>query len=76
MASDVGQYFSFEAELADGFAIGAGLLGGSGRSELDVVDAEIIEGAGDFDFGFGVEEGIRELLAFAEGGFDDFKAGG
>jgi hypothetical protein len=46
------------------------LLRGGGRSELDVVDAEVVESLGNLDLGLGIEEGVRELLALTEGGLD------
>lgn len=76
MAADVGEDLCVEAELADGLAVGAGLLGGGGGGELDVVDAEVVKGAGDLDLGLGVEEGVGELFSFAQGGLDDLEAGG
>ncbi len=39
-----GKGTNLQAELADGLAVLARLLRGSGRGELDVVDAEGIEG--------------------------------
>lgn len=73
MTSYVCEDLGLEAEFADGFAVGAGLFGCGRGCELDVVDAEVVQGFGDFDLGFGVEEGIGELLAFTEGGLDDFE---
>jgi hypothetical protein len=54
--------FGFEAELADGFAVSARLLRGSGRCELNVLDTECIKSLGDGDFFFGVEESVGKLL--------------
>lgn len=64
---------SLEAEVADGLAVETRLLTGSGRGELDVVNAELVEGLGDSDFGLSVEEGVGELLAFTEGRLDDLE---
>jgi len=75
VASDVGEDLGLEAEVADGLAVEARLLAGGGRGELDVVDAEGIEGLGDLDLGLGVEEGVGELLALTEGGLDDLELG-
>ena len=69
MSEDLG----LETEVADGLAVEAGLLTGSGRGEFDVVDAEVVQGLGDANLGLGVEEGVGELLALAEGGLDDLK---
>lgn len=66
MCEDLG----LEAELADGLAVLSRLLRGSRRSQLDVVDAEVVEGLGDLDLGVDVEEGVRELLALTEGRLD------
>lgn len=63
-----------EAELADRLAVAARLLRSSGRGQLDVVDAEVIESLGDLDLGLGVEEGVGELLAFSQGALDDLEA--
>lgn len=63
-----------EAELADRLAVTARLLRGSRRGQLDVVDAEVIEGLGNLDLGLGVEEGVGELLAFSQGALDDLEA--
>lgn len=63
-----------EAELADRLAVAARLLRGSRRGQLDVVDAEVIEGLGNLDLGLGVEEGVGELLAFSQGALDDLEA--
>jgi len=62
----VSENLSLETESTDGLAVQARLLTGSGRCELDVVDAEIVKGLGDSDLGLGVEEGVGELLALAE----------
>jgi hypothetical protein len=75
VTSHVSEDLGLEAELADLLAVKARLLTGSGRGELDVVDAKVIEGLGDLDLGSGVEEGVGELLALAEGGLDDLELG-
>lgn len=63
MAADVGENFALETELADRLAIGSGRLGRGRGRELDVLDAERVEGLGDGDFGLGVKECVCELLA-------------
>lgn len=70
MAADVSQDLGLEAELADGLAILAGLLRGSGRGKLNVVDTKVVEGLGNLDLGLGVEEGVGELLALSQGGLN------
>jgi len=75
VASYVGEDLSLEAELADLLAVEARLLTGGGRGELDVVDTEFVEGLGNLDLSCGVEEGVGELLALAEGGLDDLELG-
>lgn len=70
VATDVGQDLGLEAELADGLAIPSRLLRGGGRSKLDVVDTEVVEGLGNLDLGLRVEEGVRELLTLTEGRLD------
>jgi len=69
----VSENLGLEAELADGLAVEARLLTGSGRGEFDVVDAEIIQSLGNADLGFGVKEGVGELLALAESGLDNLE---
>ena len=71
MSEDLG----LESEVADGLAVEAGLLTGSGGSEFDVVDAEVVQSLGDANLGLGVEEGVGELLALAESGLNDLKLG-
>jgi hypothetical protein len=68
VAADVCQDLGLQAELADGFAVPARLLGRGRRSQLNVVDAEFIEGLGNLDLGLGVEVGVGELLALCSGG--------
>ena len=63
VASDVGEDLGSQTELADSLAIATGLLGGGGRSELDVLDTERITRLRNSDLGLGIEEGVRELLA-------------
>ena len=63
MTPNVRQDLGLQTKLANGFAVGSGLFGRSGRSELDVFHTKGIEGLGDFDFGSGVEEGVGELFA-------------
>jgi hypothetical protein len=75
VASHVSEDLGLEAELADLLAVEAGLLAGGRRGELDVVDAKVVEGLGNLDLGSGVEEGVGELLALAEGGLDDLELG-
>ena len=62
MASDVSEDLGLETELADGFAVCSGLLGGSWRCKFYVFYTESIQCFGDCDFGFGVEEGIGKLF--------------
>jgi hypothetical protein len=57
------QDFCLESELADSLAVDPRLLRCHGGRELDVLDAKGIQGLGDGDFGFGVEEGVRKLLS-------------
>ena len=70
MAAHVGQDLGLETELADGLAVLSRLLGSGRRCEFDVVDAKVIQSLGDLDLGFGVEEGVGELLALTQGGLD------
>lgn len=70
VAADVSQDLGLEAELADGLAILAGLLRGSRRGKLDIIDAKVIESPGDLNLGLGVEEGIGKLLSLTEGRLD------
>ena len=63
MAADVGQDLGTQAELADGLAVGPGLLAGGRGGELDVLDTERVQCLGYRDLGLGVEECVRELLA-------------
>ena len=67
MTPNMCEDFGLQAELADGLAVETRLLTGSRRGELDVVDAEIVQSLGDANLGLGVEEGVGELLALAEG---------
>ena len=62
VAPNVGKYFGVQAELADGLAVAARLLGGRGRGQLQILDAKLVEGFGDRDLGLGVKEGIGKLL--------------
>jgi len=41
MTADVGQNFGFQAELADGFTVSAGLFRSGGGGEFDVLDAKL-----------------------------------
>lgn len=70
MSQDLG----LEAQLADSLAVEPRLLGGSGRRQLDVVNAEFVEGLGNADLGLGVEEGIGKLLALTERRLDQLEA--
>jgi len=65
VTSDVSQDFRFKAEFADSLAVGARLLRGSRRSQLNVLHAELIEGSSDFDFGGRVKECIGKLFSFS-----------
>ena len=62
VATDVGEDFGLQAELADGLAVPSRLLGSYWRRELEILDAELVEGFGDGDLGLGVKEGIGKLL--------------
>ena len=66
VTSHVSEDLGLETEVADGLAVEAGLLTRSGRGELDVVNAEIVQSLGDSDLGLSVEEGVGELLALTE----------
>lgn len=61
VASDVCKDLALQSQLADRFAVPSALLGCSGRSQLDVLDAKVGQGGRDLDLGLGVEEGIGEL---------------
>ena len=50
MTSNVREDLALEAELADGFAVLARLLGRSRRGELDIVGAKLVESLSNFDF--------------------------
>jgi len=63
MASDVGEDFGTETELANGLTVSTGLLRGAGGSQLDVFYAKGIERLSNGDLGLGVEESIGELLS-------------
>lgn len=65
MTPNVSEDFSFEAEFADGFTVGAGLLGGSRGCKFDVFDTEFIKSFGNFDFFGRIKESIRELFSFS-----------
>jgi len=62
VATDVGEDFGLQAELADGLAVPSRLLGSCRRREFEILDAELVEGFGDGDLGFCVKEGISKLL--------------
>jgi hypothetical protein len=62
VATDVGEYFGLQAELADGLAVPSRLLGSCWRRELEILDAEFVEGFGDGNLGLGVKEGIGKLF--------------
>jgi hypothetical protein len=62
MATDVGENFGIQTELADGFAVPPRLLGSRWRREFQILDAELVEGLGDGDLCLRVKEGIGELL--------------
>jgi hypothetical protein len=62
MATDVGENFGIQTELADGFAVPPRLLGSRRRREFQILDAELVEGLGDGDLCLRVKEGIGELL--------------
>ena len=66
VAANVGENLGLEAELADGLAIIARLLGGGGGGEFDVLYTKGIECLGDGDLCLGVEKGIGELFALWE----------
>lgn len=70
VAAHMCQYFGLETELADGLAVLSRLLGSGRRCEFDVIDAKVIQSLGNLDFGFGIEEGVGELLALAKGGLN------
>lgn len=75
VAADVGQDLGLEAELADGLAVLARLLGSAGRGELDAVNTELVQSLCDLDLGLGVEVGIGELLALTQRRLDDLEVG-
>lgn len=62
MATDVGEDFGLQAELADGLAVKSRLLGSCWRCQLQIFDAKIVKGFSDGDLGLGVKEGIGKLL--------------
>jgi len=59
MREDLG----LQSEFANGFAICPGLFRGDWGSQLDVFHAESIEGLGNCDFSFGIEESIGKLFS-------------
>lgn len=65
MCEDLG----LQAELADSFAVLAGLLRGRGAGELDVVGAELIQSLCDFDLLRSVKVGIRKPVNVSVQGF-------
>jgi len=75
IATDVSQDLGLEAELADGLAIPPRLLRGSGRGQLDVIDAKVVKGLGNLDLGLGVEVGVGELLTLTKSRLDNLEAG-
>jgi hypothetical protein len=62
MATDVGEDFGFQTELADGLTVLSRLFRGCWWGELQIFDAKFVEGFGDGDFGLGVKESIGKLL--------------
>lgn len=74
VAADVSENLGLETELADSFTVPSRLFAGGGRRHLNVVDTKLIQRFRDFDLGLEVEVGIGELLAFAEGAFNDLES--
>lgn len=62
MASDVGEDFGLQPELADSFAVLTGLFRRCGRSEFEVFNTEGVQCLGDGNFGVGIEESVGELF--------------
>ena len=73
VAANVSQDLSLETQLADSLAIKTRLLGSTRRSELDAVDAELIQSLSDFDLGLGVEVGIGKLLSLTQRRLNDLE---
>lgn len=74
VAANMCQDLRLEAELANGLAILAGLLGGGGAGQFNVIDAKFIKSLCDLDLGIEIKIGIAELLALSQSGFDNLEA--
>ncbi len=69
------QHLGPQAQARHPFAVVPAATARRRRGELEVLDAERVQEARDLDFLVAVEEGVGELLAFAQGRFDDRRVG-
>ena len=72
-AARVRQHLGLEAQPGDGLAVLVALRRGGRRSQLDVLDAKLVQRVGDLHLLLGGKVGADELLAFAQGRLDDVK---
>ena len=70
-AARVGEDLRLQAQVGDGLAVAPAARARRRRGHLEVLDAELVEHLRDGHLLLGGEEGVGELLALAQGGFDD-----
>ena len=76
MAARVSEHLGAQVEIRHPFTVGPATAAGRGRGQLQVLDAEGVQQARDLHLLVTVEEGIGELLAFAQSRLDDGWMGG
>jgi hypothetical protein len=66
VTSNMSEDLAFETELADRFAVCTRLLRSDRRSELNVLDTELVQCSRNGNFRLGIEGGIGELFTLYE----------
>lgn len=69
-----GQDFGLQTKFADCLNVLFRLFASGGRGQLDVVHTEIVEHAGDLDFGLSVEVRVGELFTLSKRRLDNLES--